>query len=114
MVGAAGLLLIRINSLQLVSAVAKDFFLTYFRAISRIPIGVAQAWNCLARSGYVLLNRRVGELFGDWSGLALALIAGAVVLTPIAAITSGEQLTHCDVLNRDLRSPVRPADRQIG
>jgi inner membrane transporter RhtA len=52
----------------------------------------------LLRAGYVLLNRRVGELFDDWSGLALALTAGAVVLTPIGVITGGEQLTHCDVL----------------
>ncbi|MGH3430036.1 MAG: EamA family transporter [Pseudonocardiaceae bacterium] len=56
----------------------------------------------LLRAGYVLLNQRVGVLFIDWSGLALAMTAGAVVLVPLAAITSGEQLTHIDVLIRGL------------
>jgi inner membrane transporter RhtA len=52
----------------------------------------------LLRAGYVLLNRCVGELFDDWGGLAIALTGGAVVLAPIAAITSGEQLTPPDIL----------------
>ncbi|MGH7750812.1 MAG: EamA family transporter, partial [Candidatus Dormibacteria bacterium] len=51
----------------------------------------------LLRAGYVLLNRRIGELFTDWSGLALAMAAGAVVLAPLAVLTGGEQLRHADV-----------------
>lgn len=46
----------------------------------------------VCRAGYVLLSRRVGQLFPDWTGLALALAFGACLLTPIAAITSGDHV----------------------
>ncbi|CAL9285688.1 EamA family transporter [Streptomyces sp. SudanB182_2057] len=41
------------------------------------------------RAAYVVLNRRVGLLFDDWSGLAVALAVGACLLTPVAAVTHG-------------------------
>jgi inner membrane transporter RhtA len=52
-------------------------------------LGVAAA---LCRAGYVLLNQRVGRLFPDWTGLAVALACGACVLSPIAAVTDGKAL----------------------
>ena len=46
----------------------------------------------LCRAGYVLLNRRVGRLFPDWTGLAVALACGACLLTPVAALTGGREV----------------------
>ncbi|MEH0418370.1 EamA family transporter [Streptomyces sp. B21-083] len=43
----------------------------------------------ICRASYVLLSRRVGRLFDDWSGLAVALAIGACLLTPVAAATQG-------------------------
>ncbi|KUJ65623.1 hypothetical protein ACZ90_45845 [Streptomyces albus subsp. albus] len=57
--------------------------------MSGILLGVAAA---LCRAGYVLSNQRVGRLFSDWTGLALALACGACVLTPVAAIVDGEDV----------------------
>ncbi len=50
------------------------------------------------RAGYVLLNRQVGRLFGDWSGLAVALAAGACLLAPIGAVSGGTRLLDPGVL----------------
>lgn len=50
------------------------------------------------RAAYVLLNRRVGQLFTDWSGLALALAAGAALLAPLGAVTGGARLLDPGVL----------------
>ncbi|GGX43350.1 EamA family transporter [Streptomyces noursei] len=44
------------------------------------------------RALYVVLNRRVGRLFPDWTGLALALACGACVLTPVTAVTDGNRV----------------------
>ncbi|MEW2524650.1 EamA family transporter [Streptomyces sp. NPDC047071] len=41
------------------------------------------------RAAYVVLNRRVGRLFPDWSGLTVALAVGALLLVPVAAFTDG-------------------------
>ncbi|MFF4954948.1 EamA family transporter [Streptomyces chattanoogensis] len=41
------------------------------------------------RASYVLLNRKVGRLFDDWSGLTIALAVGACLLVPVAAVTQG-------------------------
>ncbi|MEU0009038.1 EamA family transporter [Streptomyces sp. NPDC006314] len=43
----------------------------------------------LCRAGYVVLSQRVGRLFPDWTGLALALAVGACALTPVTAATDG-------------------------
>lgn len=43
----------------------------------------------LCRAAYVVLSQRVGRLFPDWTGLTLALAAGACVLTPVTAVTDG-------------------------
>jgi inner membrane transporter RhtA len=50
------------------------------------------------RAVYVLLNRRVGRLFGDWTGLAVALAVGACLLAPIGAVSAGTRLLDPQVL----------------
>ncbi|MEV1011189.1 EamA family transporter [Streptomyces sp. NPDC049881] len=53
-------------------------------------LGVALgATAAVCRASYVVLNGRVGRLFDDWTGLAVALAVGAVVVSPVAAVTSG-------------------------
>ncbi|WP_327659423.1 MULTISPECIES: EamA family transporter [unclassified Streptomyces] len=53
----------------------------------------------VCRAGYVVLNRRVGRLFPDWTGLTLALAVGACVLTPVTAVTDGDRMAaHPSVL----------------
>ncbi|MGW5002606.1 EamA family transporter [Streptomyces hydrogenans] len=46
------------------------------------------------RALYVVLNRRVGLLFDDWSGLAVALAVGACLLTPVTAVTHGAAIAR--------------------
>ncbi|MCI3933004.1 EamA family transporter [Streptomyces sp. AN091965] len=41
------------------------------------------------RAAYVVLNRRVGRLFPDWSGLTVALAVGALLLVPVAVFSDG-------------------------
>jgi inner membrane transporter RhtA len=50
------------------------------------------------RAGYVLLNGQVGRLFGDWSGLAVALAIGACLLAPIGVVSGGTRLLDPGVL----------------
>jgi len=50
------------------------------------------------RAGYVLLNRKVGRVFEDWAGLALALAIGACLLAPIGAVSGGTRLLDPGVL----------------
>lgn len=53
----------------------------------------------VCRAGYVVLSRRVGHLFPDWTGLTLALAVGACVLTPVTAVTDGDRVAaHPPVL----------------
>ncbi|MGD6747746.1 EamA family transporter [Streptomyces sp. BH106] len=53
----------------------------------------------VCRAGYVVLSRRVGRLFPDWTGLTLALAVGACVLTPVTAVTDGDRVAaHPSVL----------------
>jgi inner membrane transporter RhtA len=63
--------------------------------LAGIGMGVLAA---ICRAGYVVLNRRIGRLFPDWTGLALALAAGAGVLAPAGAITGGARLLDPAVL----------------
>ncbi|TDC71766.1 EamA family transporter [Streptomyces hainanensis] len=55
-------------------------------AVAGVVLGVLAG---VCRAGYVLLNRQVGALFEDWSGLAVALAVGACALTPVAAVADG-------------------------
>ncbi|MGW1846219.1 EamA family transporter [Streptomyces sp. NPDC001966] len=55
-------------------------------SVAGLLLGGAAA---VCRAGYVVLSRRVGRLFPDWTGLTLALACGACVLTPIAVVTDG-------------------------
>lgn len=50
------------------------------------------------RASYVLLNRQVGRIFEDWSGLAVALAVGACLLAPIGAVSGGTHLLDLGVL----------------
>ncbi|TWV43432.1 EamA family transporter [Streptomyces misionensis] len=59
--------------------------------VAGLVMGVLAA---ACRAGYVVLNRRVGQLFDDWSGLAVALAVGACLLTPVAAVTHGAAVAH--------------------
>ncbi|MFZ3562019.1 EamA family transporter [Streptomyces sp. BH055] len=53
----------------------------------------------MCRAGYVVLSRRVGRLFPDWTGLTLALAVGACVLTPVTAVIDGGRVAaHPPVL----------------
>ncbi|MFZ3566014.1 EamA family transporter [Streptomyces sp. BH097] len=53
----------------------------------------------VCRAAYVVLSRRVGHLFPDWTGLTLALAVGACVLTPVTAVTDGDRVAaHPSVL----------------
>ncbi|MFE0103981.1 DMT family transporter [Streptomyces sp. NPDC059009] len=53
----------------------------------------------VCRAGYVVLNRRVGSLFPDWSGLTVALGVGACLLVPVAAVAEGRAVAaHPGVL----------------
>ncbi|MDT0322283.1 EamA family transporter [Streptomyces millisiae] len=55
------------------------------------------------RAGYVLLNRQVGAVFSDWTGLALALAVGACALAPVAAVVDGGAVVaHPDALGAGL------------
>ncbi|MEU3985585.1 EamA family transporter [Streptomyces sp. NPDC026672] len=54
-----------------------------------IALGCAAA---VCRAGYVVLNRRVGRLFPDFTGLALALACGSCVLVPVAAFAGGRDV----------------------
>ncbi|QDQ13622.1 EamA family transporter [Streptomyces spectabilis] len=61
------------------------------------------ALAAVCRAAYVVLNRRVGRLFPDWSGLTVALAAGAVLLVPVAAATDGAAVArHPAVLGTGL------------
>lgn len=60
-----------------------------------IAVGLLAA---AGRAAYVLLNRRVGALFDDWSGLALALAVGACVMAPIGVVAAGDRLLDGSVL----------------
>lgn len=49
-------------------------------------LGTAAA---LCRAAYVILNQHVDRVFGDWTGLTVALTFGACLVTPVAAVTDG-------------------------
>ncbi|MEU6442461.1 EamA family transporter [Streptomyces sp. NPDC047046] len=57
--------------------------------LAGLGFGLAAA-GC--RTAYVLLSKRVGRLFPDFGGLSLALLAGACVLVPLAAVHGGGQV----------------------
>ncbi|MCX4805305.1 DMT family transporter [Streptomyces sp. NPDC058682] len=53
----------------------------------------------LCRAAYVVLSRRVGALFADWTGLTVALVIGACIVAPIAGVTDGAEVAaHPKVL----------------
>ena len=50
------------------------------------------AFAAACRAAYVILGRRVGQLFPDWVGLTVALVVGACVLAPVALIADGSAI----------------------
>lgn len=66
----------------------------------RLPVaGIALGLLAGAcRAAYVLCNARVGRLFSDWSGLALALATGALLVAPAGVATGGAALLDVRVL----------------
>ncbi|MGH3978318.1 MAG: EamA family transporter [Pseudonocardiaceae bacterium] len=81
--------LLSITGLLLLTAPGADL------SMLGIALGLLAA-GC--RAAYVLLNHRVGQLFTDWSGLALALAVGAGILAPVGAVTGGAGLLDWTVL----------------
>ncbi|MFF9895233.1 DMT family transporter [Streptomyces longispororuber] len=64
---------------------------------------VSGALAAVCRAAYVVLNRRVGRLFPDWSGLTVALAVGALLLVPVGAVTDGAAVArHPAVLGTGL------------
>jgi inner membrane transporter RhtA len=63
------------------------------------PTGVAFA---LAAGGlwaaYIVLSQRVGTLFGGGSGLAVAMVAGAVLVAPFGIAAAGGELLRPELL----------------
>jgi inner membrane transporter RhtA len=63
------------------------------------PTGVAFA---LAAGGlwaaYIVLSQRVGTLFGGGSGLAVAMVAGAVLVAPFGIAGAGSELLRPELL----------------
>jgi inner membrane transporter RhtA len=49
-------------------------------------------------AAYILLSARTGRLFPGGSGLALAMVVGAVVIAPLGIAQAGSALTHGDLL----------------
>ncbi|MEV0850427.1 EamA family transporter [Streptomyces sp. NPDC049954] len=54
--------------------------------VAGLGFGLAAA---VCRGAYVGLSKRVGRLFPDFTGLSVALLVGAVVLVPVAALADG-------------------------
>lgn len=54
--------------------------------LAGLGFGVAAA---VCRTAYVLLSKRVGSLFPDFTGLSVALLIGACVLVPVGAVSDG-------------------------
>jgi inner membrane transporter RhtA len=61
-------------------------------------IFAASAGACWA--GYILLSQRVGRVFPGMSGLALALIIGAIVTAPYGVVAGGSALVRPSVLGK--------------
>lgn len=63
--------------------------------LAGLGFGLAAA-GC--RAAYVVLSKRVGRLFPDFTGLSVALLVGAVVLVPVAALADGGAVVQRPVL----------------
>jgi inner membrane transporter RhtA len=63
------------------------------------PAGVAFALAAGALwAAYIVLSQRVGTLFGGGSGLAVAMVAGAVLVAPFGIAGAGSELLRPELL----------------
>jgi inner membrane transporter RhtA len=63
------------------------------------PVGIAFAVAAaVCWMGYIYLSKRVGAAFPGGSGLALAMVAGALIVLPAGVIQGGPALTRADLL----------------
>jgi inner membrane transporter RhtA len=58
-----------------------------------LALGAGTCWV-----GYILLSARTGARFGRLDGLAIAMVAGAVAVVPLGAVTAGVALLSPPVL----------------
>lgn len=64
-----------------------------------VAIGVAFALlAALSWAGYILLSRATGQRFGGSTGLTIAMLVAAVVITPVGVATGGKTLLRPDIL----------------
>jgi inner membrane transporter RhtA len=64
-------------------------------------VGVVLALSAgVCWAGYILLSQRVGRAFDGMSGLAIALVVGAVAMTPYGIIAGGSNLVRPSVLGK--------------
>jgi inner membrane transporter RhtA len=64
-----------------------------------VAIGLAFALlSALSWAGYILLSRATGQRFGGSTGLTIAMIAAAVVITPVGVAAGGKTLLRPDIL----------------
>jgi inner membrane transporter RhtA len=64
-----------------------------------VAIGLAFALlAALSWAGYILLSRATGQRFGGSTGLTIAMVVAAVVITPVGVATGGRTLLRPDIL----------------
>jgi inner membrane transporter RhtA len=64
-----------------------------------VAIGLAFALlSALSWAGYILLSRATGQRFGGSTGLTIAMLAAAVVITPVGVAAGGRTLLRPDIL----------------
>jgi inner membrane transporter RhtA len=64
-----------------------------------VAIGLAFALlSALSWAGYILLSRATGQRFGGSTGLTVAMLVAAVVITPVGAAAGGKALLRPGIL----------------
>jgi inner membrane transporter RhtA len=64
-----------------------------------VVIGVAFALlAALSWAGYILLSRATGQRFGGSTGLTIAMVVAAVLITPVGVAAGGKTLLRPDIL----------------
>jgi inner membrane transporter RhtA len=64
-----------------------------------VAIGVAFALlAALSWAGYILLSRATGQRFGGSTGLTIAMLVAAIVITPVGVATGGRTLLRPEIL----------------
>jgi inner membrane transporter RhtA len=64
-----------------------------------VAIGLAFALlSALSWAGYILLSRATGQRFGGSTGLTIAMVVAAVLVTPVGVAAGGKTLLRPDIL----------------